>query len=337
MASLTLSRADALQDGPQPFDPGRHMRQVAELVASVFAEELDARGRAALHEMQIVGRLSPYLGGSISMALFNDFISGHVWLEGGRVIGNVTLQSLDQVGLRWRISNVAVLPSHRRRGIARALMLATLREIAQRQGSWALLQVRADNAGAHALYEELGFTDIARDAVWRLEAPPVRAPEPARALVPLRTLTGGELFDLARAARSTLAQWADPVRSVDYQIGFGELVGEWLGRLTGFRRIERWGAWQSGQLAGAVETRASLGGEHHTLRFTVRPSARGELEQSLIAQGLRSLSKAGPSPVLVAHDGEHEEGVAALRAAGFRPQRDLITMRRHIVPQDAQR
>lgn len=335
MAAYILSRTDTSPDGPQPFDPARHMRQVAELVASVFSEELDARGRTALNEMKLAGKLSPVIGGTLTMALFNDFISGHVWMEGGQIIGNVTVQPLDQVGLRWRISNVAVLPAYRRRGIARALMLAALREIVQRQGSWAVLQVRADNAGAQSLYDELGFTAIARDAVWRLDAPPVHALPVTAQLVPLRTRTGGELFELARAARSPLSQWADPVRSSDYQVGFGQMVGEWLGNWTGLRRVERWGAWQDGQLTGAVETRSGAGSTHSMLRFAVRPSARGGVEQSLIAQGLRSLGTAGSSPVLVAHDGEHEEGVAALRAAGFVPQRDLITMRRRIGFQEA--
>jgi len=38
--------------------------------------------------------------------------------------------------------------------------------------------------------------------------------------------------------------------------------------------------------------------------------------------------------VSVEHDAGHEEGVAALEAAGFRPQRILVTMRRRIKPGD---
>jgi ribosomal protein S18 acetylase RimI-like enzyme len=162
-----MARSEA-RDGPQPFDPARHMRQVAELVARVFADELDTRGRGALREMQLVGRLSPLLGDALSLALFNDFISGHVWLEGGQLVGNVTLQAVDQAGVRWRISNVAVLPAYRRQGIAEALMLASLREIAQRGGNWAVLQVRADNEAAQRFYTKLGFEDVARDGIYHL-------------------------------------------------------------------------------------------------------------------------------------------------------------------------
>jgi ribosomal protein S18 acetylase RimI-like enzyme len=335
VSAYILSRPEA-RDGPQPFDPARHMRQVANLVGAVFADELDSRGRGALREMQFVGRLSPMLGDTLSMALFNEYISGHVWVEGGQVVGNVTLQSIDQAGSRWRISNVAVLPGFRRRGIARALMLESLREVAQRQGNWSVLQVRADNIGAHDLYLSLGFADVARDAVYRLPAPPAQPAQPEIALEPLRTLTGAGLLDLARASRSALAQWADPIRAQDYYVGLGRAAGEWLGRLTRAHRVERWGVWGDKMLLGAVETRASISSDVFTMRMTVRPSARGALETSLVARGLMSLADAGSSPVMVEHDGEHVEGTEALVRAGFRAQRDLITMRRAVKPQDLQ-
>lgn len=335
MSAYILTRPEA-RDGPQPFDPSRHMRQVANLVATVFADELDSRGRGALREMQFVGRLSPMLGDTLSMALFNEYISGHVWVEGGQVVGNVTLQSIDQVGSRWRISNVAVLPSYRRRGIARALMIEALREVAQRQGNWTVLQVRADNGSAHDLYRSLDFADVARDAIYRLPAPPARLPQPEVTLEPLRPLTGGVLLDLARASRSALAQWTDPIRSQDYQVGLGRAAGEWLGRITGFHRVERWGAWGDKLLLGAVETQATLSNDFFTMRLAVRPSARGALESSLVARGLLSLAAAGSSPIMIEHDGEHAEATEALLKAGFKVQRDLITMRRAVKPQDTQ-
>lgn len=55
------------------------------------------------------------------------------------------------------VTNVAVHPDHRRRGIARRL-LAELGWIAHRHGSTAMtLEVRVTNAAAQALYEEFGF------------------------------------------------------------------------------------------------------------------------------------------------------------------------------------
>ena len=51
-----------------------------------------------------------------------DALDGFVWTEDGRIVGNVTLTREDQARPIWIVSNVAVHPSYRRRGIARALM-----------------------------------------------------------------------------------------------------------------------------------------------------------------------------------------------------------------------
>lgn len=313
------------------------MTQVADLVGKVFAAELDDRGRSALREMRWIGWFSPVLGDMLSMALFSEDISGQVWEEDGRVVGNVTLQSADPSGSRWRISNVAVAPEWRGRGIARALVRAALREIAQHGGSWALLQVYAENRIAHELYRTLRFEDVARSTVWRLPAPSSRRRECPQdyGLEPLHGRIGIEWLTLARAARSSLAQWAEPIRPADYQPGLGQLVAEALGRATGFYPVNRWGVRRNGRLMAVVESRPQPFADYDTLRMVVHPEARGELEAVLVAQGLAALARPAAPPVVVEHDGEHVEALTALREAGFQLQRDLITMRRAITPADA--
>ncbi|MCX7707822.1 MAG: GNAT family N-acetyltransferase, partial [Anaerolineae bacterium] len=227
MASYTLVRARTPRSGLQLFDPARHMFQVADLVAQVFAEELDGKGRQALREMRWVGRLSPVMGGPLTMALLNEDFTGHVWLEEGRVVGNVTLQQADAAGFRWRISNVAVAPAYRGRGIGRALMQAALAEIAQRGGSWALLQVRADNHVAYQLYRSLRFEDVSRAGVWRLPAPRWRPQESDGGikLEPLQARHGREWLALARAARSDLARWYEEIRAEEYEVSIMQRLG----------------------------------------------------------------------------------------------------------------
>ena len=53
---------------------------------------------------------------------FHDAFGGYVWVEEGRVVGNVTLNRLTPAGNRWQISNVAVAMPYRHQGIARQLM-----------------------------------------------------------------------------------------------------------------------------------------------------------------------------------------------------------------------
>jgi len=55
------------------------------------------------------------------------------------------------------ITNVAVSPDHRRRGLARVVLAALLEWGAERGATTAYLQVRGDNAAAVGLYESVGF------------------------------------------------------------------------------------------------------------------------------------------------------------------------------------
>ena len=57
------------------------------------------------------------------------------------------------------ISNVAVLPEYRRKGIAKALLNA-LYERVKPNASFITLEVRESNLGAIALYSELGYKNV---------------------------------------------------------------------------------------------------------------------------------------------------------------------------------
>jgi len=337
MAVSILVRAEPAQEGVVPFSAHHHLRQVADLVSAVFANELDADGRSALREMQMAGRLSPFLGSLLSSFWFEGGISGYVWVQAGRVIGNVTLQRAEGAGNRWRISNVAVWPEYRRRGIAYQLMLAALREVALSGGGWVLLQVRADNVAARHLYEKLGFTSVCQEGIWKLAASPAEPapPDPSVPLCRLPAIAWRERLELARAARSELATWAEDLNPADYRVGLLGLGRELFGKLTGFGYVERWGLREKGRLLAAVETWISGLADAHRMRFVVHPTVRGQVEKALVAQGLWTLAEAPSRAVIVRHDGDHSEGVAALEAAGFRAQRILVTMRRKVTPAEA--
>lgn len=60
------------------------------------------------------------------------------------------------------IHNVAVAPEVRRRGLARRLLGVVLAWAARAGAERALLEVRAGNAPAQALYEGLGFREVGR-------------------------------------------------------------------------------------------------------------------------------------------------------------------------------
>jgi ribosomal-protein-alanine acetyltransferase len=59
------------------------------------------------------------------------------------------------------IQTIAVAPAARRQGLGRTLVTAMLAEAVARGASQVFLEVRADNPNARALYDSLGFEQIA--------------------------------------------------------------------------------------------------------------------------------------------------------------------------------
>lgn len=73
--------------------------------------------------------------------------------EDGTVAGYAGVQIICGEGY---ITNVAVLPSYRRKGIAKALM----RRVMENEMDFLTLEVRKSNAPAIKLYESLGFSKV---------------------------------------------------------------------------------------------------------------------------------------------------------------------------------
>ena len=76
-----------------------------------------------------------------------------------RVVGYLCLWEVaDEV----HITNVAVHPAYRRRGVAREMLAAVLDDAVRRSLSVVGLEVRPTNAEARALYESFGFRVVGR-------------------------------------------------------------------------------------------------------------------------------------------------------------------------------
>jgi [ribosomal protein S18]-alanine N-acetyltransferase len=79
--------------------------------------------------------------------------------EGGRVVGYICLWEIaDEV----HVTNVAVLPSRRRQGIARAMLGGVLDDGRARKLRMVVLEVRPSNRDALLLYESFGFRVVGR-------------------------------------------------------------------------------------------------------------------------------------------------------------------------------
>ena len=91
----------------------------------------------------------------VSPAL-RDLLRGFVWEEDGRIVGVVLCQHQGTTR-SWGIGIVGVLPEHRGRGIARALLMRALDDLRSWDADKAILSVIDRNVPAYGLYKSVGF------------------------------------------------------------------------------------------------------------------------------------------------------------------------------------
>lgn len=149
-------------------DPQKDLGFVADLIELCFADTLDWDGRdylSYLRRLANEAKMFAWVPGAFDKV--TSPLSGFVWEEEGKIIGNLSLiPAYRNGGWRYLIANVAVHPDYRRRGIARHLTRQGI-EHARSQGAASVwLQVRSDNPGAYALYLALGMVEFARRTTW---------------------------------------------------------------------------------------------------------------------------------------------------------------------------
>jgi len=153
----------------RPYDVRRDLSQVADLVELCFADTLDEDGQAYLRQMRSAARNMVYLRWTSTVGEKDGVpLSGYVWEEDGKIIGNLSLIPFHVKLLHYYlIANVAVHPEHRRRGVARALTGAALEHAQKRRATAAWLHVREENTAAVELYRSVGFSERAQRSTWQ--------------------------------------------------------------------------------------------------------------------------------------------------------------------------
>lgn len=101
----------------------------------------------------------PWPEAAVESELTNPLSLWLVAVEDGRVAGYVGSQSV--LG-EADMMNVAVSPEFRRRGVARALLLALECRLAENAVHSLTLEVRASNEPAISLYHSLGYVQVGR-------------------------------------------------------------------------------------------------------------------------------------------------------------------------------
>ena len=326
MASML--RKGRVQTGVRSFDPYRDLGAVTELIGTAFGDNLDPAGRAALAEMRRVARWGMFFGWLYQTGWSSeDSPPGFVWVEKGRIVGNVSLRRTPARG-GFLVGNVAVHPDWQGRGIASTLMEAALDEIASLGGQWVGLEVDADNQVARRLYERLQFAEVSRmlhmlrpaGLPWNGEIP--RCPSLRRG----RHRDSEALVNLMQAVIPEYQRPLLELRLMDYRLSWERTLDHFLEG----RREVWWVIEEQGAVCAAVRVLRERGGRPDRLEFLISSECGDRFEDILVRRAVSSLPGAPEKMIEVLLPNPGDALVTALRKAGFQELRMLIQMRRDL-------
>lgn len=306
----------------RPFDAGRDLVALADLIEAGFSKSLDHSGHRMVQGLRTFGRLG-WLGGVLSRWMLPPAANpqGFVWEENGRVLGNASLLPVTGYPHRWVMANVAVFPEHRRRGIGRSLVTASIEHAQKRGAREVVLQVDRDNASALSLYQSLGFSSCPPKTTWVGRASQSIPEEISSSTVRRRTASEWRhQWELARRLHPEGLVWPYPPDA-----GFFR-PGTWQQRLR--LNLDRHWVWfDDERLLGSISLRWGIEPGHVRMILLVEPESQGKIETNLLMVALNSLQPYGDSIVV---DYLSDTAEASFKQVGFREKRRLVWMQRKL-------
>lgn len=310
----------------------RDLPAVADLIELCFVDTLDNDGQRYIADMRRASRDTGFLQWASHMTETASLpLTGFVWEENGRIVGNASLIPFRDKGRRiYLIANIAVHPEYRRRGIARIL---TQRAMNYGWGKKAIalwLHVRDDNPGAIKLYNELGFQEIARRTTWMAKPDPhLLKPASEIQVTSRHPRFWSQQQDWLRRIHPEALSWYNHLNLNFLRPG----LMNWLYMLFVDINIKQWAAVRGDKLLATLSW-APTGGRSESLIATTPPAALtsypkdGEVPVSealtqLLLHARRALSHYSRLSV------EHPAGemTESFLASGFAERRTLLWMR----------
>lgn len=340
MASVGISsskRAETAQSGLRPVNLNTDLAALADLIEMAFAATMDSNGRNAIREMRALSKMG--MGRSILFGL-NEMASGvslgYVWVEDGKVIGNASIYPAARPAgapRAWIIANVAVHPDYRGRGIAKALMHASLNAVRKQAGSAspnAILQVHEPNPAALTLYERLGFVTERRFTTWRLNSSD-RLPAPRAADVYITRRRPDEWraeYALAQQVRPDQqggVGWLRPTVPGLFRRGWGTAFGDLFNMRSIERLVVREDERGTPQLRASLWIESGFAVSSTQLTLLCQPGFEATAGEALLHSAIRRFALR--TALTIEHPADDEVVTAMLRRYGFTTARTLIQMR----------
>ena len=169
MSSITLSARANPHPNLRPLSVLRDLPAVADLIEVCFSSTMDSEGKRYVQDMRRAGKDNSFIQWANRAAETTSLpLSGYVWEENGKIVGNASLIPFRHKKQRiYLIANIATHPDYRRKGIARALTERAMQHAREKKVNNIWLHVREDNPGAIDLYTKLGFVERARRTSWQ--------------------------------------------------------------------------------------------------------------------------------------------------------------------------
>ncbi len=342
MRTITLPMQSREHPHLRAMNVLRDLTAVADLIELCFASTMDNEGQRYVSDMRRAGRDSGFLHWANRMAENTSLpLTGYVWEENGRIVGNASLIPFRDQGKRiFLIANVATHPDFRGRGIARLLTQRAVEHARAKKANALWLHVRDDNPGAVKLYEELGFREIARRTTW-MAKPDSLLPEPASdiQIVPRHPRFWQAQRDWLRRLHPDELGWYRAFSLNVLQPG----LMNWLYLLFMDVNIKQWAAVRGDELLAALAW-TPQGGRSESLYPATKPalpkeyrdhesgvSRQASVDEAPVPEALTQLlihaRRALSNQASLSLEYPAGEMTEAIRAAGFEPRRTLIWMK----------
>jgi len=320
MASTTLQVQSGEANSLRPLNIFRDLPQVADLIELCFSSTMDEDGHSYLQQMRRASHDNSFLQWANSAIEGASVpLSGIVWEENGKIVGNVSLVVHNYKGRKITlIANVATHPDYRRRGIGRALTERAMLQARQKGAKELWLQVRDDNPTAIKIYKDLGFVERAHRTTYQtypnlLQASTTDDITVTRMKPYFWPLQRDWLYRAHPDELSWYWHW-------DWN-RLGPGLQMWLHRFFMEFDIQQWAAIKNGKLIATVSW---LGTTRPTdvLWAATPPNGDAAGLKSALEAACRELANQRRLTV------EYPAGemVEAIQSAGFKPQRTLIWM-----------
>lgn len=320
MTAIADARPSVIHSHIRPFDVRQDLGAVADLVEICFSDTLDPDGRDYLSRMRTAANNSAWTSWINTAEWASPAMSGFVWIEDGRLVGNVSLIPYFVKGRRnFLIANVAVHPDYRQRGIGRELTHQAAEFTRLRGCPSVWLHVREDNHPAVMLYHSLGFLERARRTTW-FSLPEfsshINLPPGYRIASPTVDTWIQQRTWLERSYPARLS-WHMPIRISSLHPGWAGILKRFLEGIS----TRQWALLYGDKLQAAVSWQTTPG--HANALWIAAPLTANEtLLQALLVYARQKL----PSPRTLMIDYPARQLETAIYYAGFRQHQTLVWM-----------